>query len=67
MKQNPTPVNDIAWCLRTARHLAGSISQSSPVEKDLFGAFQSLAGDNQIGFLAYVIWRSRANQFCRLS
>jgi hypothetical protein len=53
------PVNDIAACVETARIVAVGLEHSGQMESKIFAAFQSLAGDIQTGFLAYVIWRSR--------
>jgi hypothetical protein len=51
-------INDIWCCLQDAQSLADQFDQTQH-DPRVFRAFTSLAGDENIGFLAYVIWKGR--------
>ena len=51
-------INDIWRCLQDAQILADHIDQTH-YDPRVFRAFTSLAGDENVGFLAYVIWKGR--------
>ena len=53
------PVNDIWDCLEDAHALANQFKHTRYNDKRIFRAFASLAQDESIGFLAYVIWKGR--------
>ena len=52
-------INDIWDCLEDAQVLARQFNHTRRTEKRLFRAFTSLARDEAVGFLAYVIWKGR--------
>jgi hypothetical protein len=51
-------INDIWRCLQDAQILADHFDQTQH-DQHVFRAFTSLAGDENVGFLAYVIWKGR--------
>ena len=51
-------INDIWHCLQDAQSLANQLSTKHTGEC-AYRAFASLAGDQTVGFLAYVIWKGR--------
>jgi len=53
------PVNDIWHCLEDAQALAKQLTNTRCNENHIFRAFTSLARDEAVGFLAYVIWKGR--------
>jgi hypothetical protein len=55
-------VRDISQCVEQARLLANRLADIRQPEHRLQRAFTSLAGDESVGLVAYMIWRSRANQ-----
>ena len=55
MKHN---INDIWHCLQDAQSLAEQLPNKHQGDR-IYRAFTSLAGDQTIGFLAYVIWKGR--------
>jgi hypothetical protein len=52
-------VNDIWDCLEDAQMLADQFNRFHCNDKRIFRAFASLARDESVGFLAYVIWKGR--------
>ena len=52
-------INDIWHCLQDARVLSEQFTHTRCREGRVYQAFTSLAGDKTVGFLAYVIWKSR--------
>ena len=54
------PINDIGQCLDQAELLAKRLGDQQCKDHELFKVFTSLAGDEQVGMLAYAIWRDRA-------
>ena len=56
--QTNQSVNDIWHCLEDAQVLAKQFKNTHYSER-IFRAFTSLAQDESIGFLAYVIWKGR--------
>ena len=56
---NQQSVNDIWHCLEDAQVLADQITSTRYTDKRIFRAFTSLAQDESVGFLAYVIWKGR--------
>jgi hypothetical protein len=52
-------VNDIWHCLEDAQVLANQFGKTRCNEKRIYHAFTSLAQDESVGFLAFVIWKSR--------
>jgi hypothetical protein len=59
-------INDINRCLEDAHSLARQITHTRRSDRSLYSAFASLAGNEQVGFLAYVIWRSRSQLYSNL-
>ena len=55
----PQSVNDFWHCLEDAQVLANQIKKTCCNEKRIFCTFTSLAKDDAVGFLAYVIWKGR--------
>jgi hypothetical protein len=53
-------INDISHALEDAIKLAGRIKHVRRSERVIYNAFTSLAGDEKVGLLAYIIWRSRS-------
>jgi hypothetical protein len=53
-------INDIWQCLQDAKTLADQISDKQKGNR-VYQAFTSLAGDQTVGFLAYVIWKGRSS------
>jgi hypothetical protein len=51
-------INDIWHCLQDAKSLANQLSTKHTGDR-AYRAFTSLAGDQTVGFLAYVIWKGR--------
>jgi len=61
MRKDTDPaINDIRQCLDYAHLLAKRIKHTHNRDRNLFLAFASLAGDETVGFLAYVIWHGRS-------
>jgi hypothetical protein len=54
------PVNDIGQCLDQAQWLAKRLRDRQYKDHELVKVFASLAGDEQVGMLAYAIWRDRS-------
>ena len=54
------PINDIIDCLNQARVLMKGDNDSNCKDRTFHRVFASLAGDEEVGFLAYVIWRGRS-------
>ena len=52
-----TPINDIYHCIQQAR----SMKRIDDRDKKISQAFTFLAGDREVGFLAFAIWRGRSN------
>lgn len=52
-------INDIWVCLLDAKALSRQFTHTRYRERRVYQVFTSLAGDKTIGFLAYVIWKSR--------
>ena len=63
---NQGSVNDIWHCLEDAHALAEQFKQTKRNEKRIFQAFTSLAQDESVGFLAYVIWKGRGQKLSSL-
>ena len=61
------PINDISQCLDQAELLVKRLEDRQCKDHDLFKVFTSLAGDEQVGMLAYAIWRDRARALSGLS
>ena len=57
MKQT---INDINQCLEDAQKLSRQFSHDREKGERVFKVFTLLAGDHTVGFLAYVIWKGRA-------
>jgi hypothetical protein len=57
--QTQKSVNDIWHCLEDAQVLASQFKKTQRNEKRIFRAFTTLAQDESVGFLAYVIWKGR--------
>ena len=53
-------VNDINHCLAQAHMLAKHISQPQRTDHSLAQVFNTLAGDETTGLLAFAIWRGRS-------
>ena len=58
-RKSKQSVNDIWHCLEDAQVLADQFKKTCPNEKRIFHAFSSLAQDESVGFLAFVIWKGR--------
>ena len=58
-KPNSQSVNDIRHCLEDAQVLVKHFNKSQHNEKRIFHAFTTLAQDEAVGFLAYIIWKGR--------
>ena len=56
---NQQPINDIWHCLEDAQVLAKHFNKTQHNEKRIFHAFTTLAQDEAVGLLAYVIWKGR--------
>ena len=60
-KRTKCPVNDINQCIERARTLA----KTSHFKHPKYGSFQrifiSLTGDEEIGWLAFAIWKGRSD------
>lgn len=63
---NKESVNDIWHCLEDAQVLVNQFKQTQRNEKRIFRAFTSLAQDESVGFLAYVIWKGRGQRLSDL-
>jgi len=62
MKRN---INDIWHCLEDAQVLANQFKNTC-YNECIFRAFKSLAQDESVGFLAYVIWKGRGQRLSGL-
>jgi hypothetical protein len=54
------PINDIRQCLDQAQQLSKRLEDQQCKDHELVKVFASLAGDEQVGMLAYAIWRDRS-------
>ncbi|MCP4288864.1 MAG: hypothetical protein GY792_31320 [Gammaproteobacteria bacterium] len=55
----PSPINDISLCVQQAHKLSQRLKDAGRRDQALYQAFISLAGNQTIGFMAFVIWRER--------
>lgn len=62
---SPT-INDINQCVEAARRLTRQLKRSRRPDRRLCRVFSSLAADEAVGLLAYVIWRGRAQLLSEL-
>jgi hypothetical protein len=53
-------INDINQCLEQAQYIAKRFEDKNQDDRGLLQIFTSLAGDEIVGLLAYVIWRGRS-------
>ena len=60
-------INDIQHCLSDAKVLSNQFTHTQYRGGRVYQIFTSLAGDKTIGFLAYVIWKSRGRWLSSLS
>ena len=58
-RETQQQVNDIRDCLEDAHALANQFKHTRYTDKRIFRVFASLAQDESVGFLAYVIWKGR--------
>jgi hypothetical protein len=60
-KRTRCPVNDINQCIERARTLAKAGHTRHPKYRSYHRIFVSLAGDEEIGWLAFAIWKGRSD------
>jgi hypothetical protein len=60
------PVNDISQCVEQADRLARRLRKNRRRDRAIYRAFTSLAGDETVGFLAFAIWRGRAQLLSKM-
>jgi hypothetical protein len=60
-KSTLCPVNDINQCIERARTLAKASHIKHPKYGSYRRIFVSLTGDEEIGWLAYAIWKGRSD------
>ena len=58
-------VCDVVDCVKQAHDLARRMANIRRQDQGLRRAFASLAGDETVGLVAYIIWRSQSNQALR--
>jgi hypothetical protein len=54
------PINDIRECVKQAQAITNSQLDCHHKDQVLCRIFATLAGDERVGFLAFIIWRSRS-------
>jgi hypothetical protein len=60
------PVNDINQCIERARTLAKASHTRQPQNRSYHRIFVSLTGDEEIGWLAFAIWKGRSDLLSRI-
>ena len=60
-KETRYPVNDINQCIERAHTLAKSSHAKHPKYRSYHRIFVSLTGDEEIGWLAFAIWKGRSD------
>jgi len=60
-KYSTYPVNDFNQCIEQARKLAQANQIKHPKYCSLHRIFVSLTGDEEIGWLAFAIWKGRSD------